>query len=671
MSSSSTQNAIQQELQAAKEGGEYVICDNTQGKSSIWVSFGLVYHRPTNKKMNMAACKTCKKTFVFKANTGTSTMAKHTCPMAESQTGAANIFFKVQKVTDAMKAKMTTALADFCASDMRAFEAVAGKGFKSLIQTVLDIGVASSGHIDVENLLSCPTTVRRNVEVRASLGRIKLSELLRQHLSSGLGMASTLDMWTDTVKKTSFMSITAHYINKDFELHARTLHVTPVPEASHTAVMVLTAFKDGLKVFGIKSHDYKQVTVVSDSGSNCCGADGIPSMFTWLACLDHKLATVLTTVVNKTTKTKDGIKSKPYYRHQEMLEMSPLFEMIDQSKKLVEFFKRSNLQSQLTKTLKQENATRWNSLLRCLKSILEMIDEVTEILRKKEALRRIVEIRLSLLEEFVTFLEVFQVATLSLEQFKAPTLHMVAYWRYRLVKHLEPRIQDVNDTNGVVISKADSAPIVAIKQILMPIMMEKFVVHDIHVKAALLCPMAKRRLMAIGIPQHRIDTVKQQLRIHMYVYNYEVNNDDDIIITPPPSKKRRITQPIADMYEIEEDNASGGSSDENPPASNFERRIDIEFKAYFAYTITSTDRTRSEKDGQFQVLLWWKLLGFKLFPLMSQVARSILCVPASSAMSENNFSDAGNTITKKRNRLKPRVVNDLMFVRSNRDLCYN
>jgi hypothetical protein len=80
-----------------------------------------------------------------------------------------------------------------------------------------------------------------------------------------------------------------------------------------------------------------------------------------------------------------------------------------------------------------------------LKSILAMIDEVTKILQKKEALGRIAEIRLLLLEEFVTFLEIFQVATLSLEQFKDPTLHKVAYWQYRLIKHLETRIQDIND----------------------------------------------------------------------------------------------------------------------------------------------------------------------------------------------------------------------------------
>jgi hypothetical protein len=134
MSSSLIQNAVQLELQAAREGCDYIIRDTVNGKSGIWLSFGLVYHLPTNKKMDLAACKTCKKTFVFKASTGTSTIAKHTCPKTNQPViNTAKVFFKVQKVTDAMKAKMTAALADFCASDMRAFEAVAGNGFKALI----------------------------------------------------------------------------------------------------------------------------------------------------------------------------------------------------------------------------------------------------------------------------------------------------------------------------------------------------------------------------------------------------------------------------------------------------------------------------------------------------------------------------------------------------------
>ena len=46
----------------------------------------------------------------------------------------------------------------------------------------------------------------------------------------------------------------------------------------------------------------------------------------------------------------------------------------------------------------------------------------------------------------------------------------------------------------------------------------------------------------------------------------------------------------------------------------------------------------------------------------------VLCIPASNSKTESNFSDAGNTITKKRSGLKPTIVNDLLFVRSNQDL---
>jgi hypothetical protein len=46
----------------------------------------------------------------------------------------------------------------------------------------------------------------------------------------------------------------------------------------------------------------------------------------------------------------------------------------------------------------------------------------------------------------------------------------------------------------------------------------------------------------------------------------------------------------------------------------------------------------------------------------------VLCIPASSSKTESNFSDAGNTITNKHSGLKPTIVNDLLFVRSNQDL---
>jgi len=57
-----------------------------------------------------------------------------------------------------------------------------------------------------------------------------------------------------------------------------------------------------------------------------------------------------------------------------------LFSMIDACKKLVQNFKQANLQYLLTKTLKQENETRWSSLYQCINSVFKMYDEVVAIL---------------------------------------------------------------------------------------------------------------------------------------------------------------------------------------------------------------------------------------------------------------------------------------------------
>ena len=114
--------------------------------------------------------------------------------------------------------------------------------------------------------------------------------------------------------------------------------------------------------------------------------------------------------------------------------------------------------------------------------------------------------------------------------------------------------------------------------------------------------------------------------------------------------------------------------------SNFDARIELEFSMYETYKVTDLEKNEiiatvslalpmnRDTTAKFNILLWWKLKGAPTFPIMSRVARSVLCIPASNSKSESNFSDAGNTLTKKRSVLKPAIVNDLLFVQSNQDL---
>ena len=112
--------------------------------------------------------------------------------------------------------------------------------------------------------------------------------------------------------------------------------------------------------------------------------------------------------------------------------MTALYALINAYKSLVAYFKKSNLQSKLSKTLKQENATRWNSLYHCLFSDFEMLIEVIDVLKQNDALQKVASISETFLKYLIDLLVPFQKATFDLEQFKEPTLHNVVFWLFQL-----------------------------------------------------------------------------------------------------------------------------------------------------------------------------------------------------------------------------------------------
>jgi len=72
------------------------------------------------------------------------------------------------------------------------------------------------------------------------------------------------------------------------------------------------------------------------------------------------------------------------------------------------------------------------------------------------------------------------------------------------------------------------------------------------------------------------------------------------------------------------------------------------------------------EDPNTEALDWWRAHKADL-PLMSQVARSVLCIPASSASSERAFSMAGQIVNEKRTNLDPKRVEMLAYIKENFD----
>ena len=79
------------------------------------------------------------------------------------------------------------------------------------------------------------------------------------------------------------------------------------------------------------------------------------------------------------------------------------------------------------------------------------------------------------------------------------------------------------------------------------------------------------------------------------------------------------------------------------------------------------DRIRTpQANSVIDPFQWWRDHE-KEFPILFKVSRKYLGIPATSVPSERLFSDAGNQITNERNRLKPDTVNELLFVKRNRE----
>ena len=65
------------------------------------------------------------------------------------------------------------------------------------------------------------------------------------------------------------------------------------------------------------------------------------------------------------------------------------------------------------------------------------------------------------------------------------------------------------------------------------------------------------------------------------------------------------------------------------------------------------------------ILGWWKRMANAL-PILSEFARSVLAIPASSAKSERVFSRGSNIVTIKRTRLNPKKVEEILVIGENK-----
>ena len=102
-------------------------------------------------------------------------------------------------------------------------------------------------------------------------------------------------------------------------------------------------------------------------------------------------------------------------------------------------------------------------------------------------------------------------------------------------------------------------------------------------------------------------------------------------------------------------------------AAQLEMQMVQELAKYQSLWIDKKVITKEMNVSDNGLLMWWKSQAAR-WPILACVTRLVLATSASSAKSEYNFSEVGNHVTKKCNELKPKTVNTLLMICSNKGL---
>lgn len=161
---------------------------------------------------------------------------------------------------------------------------------------------------------------------------------------------------------------------------------------------------------------------------------------------------------------------------------------------------------------------------------------------------------------------------------------------------------------------------------------EKYKIHQVHEFACFLWPKFKSLRMLPNESKIRITS-----EVGEALLKYELNRINAL----ERADTYRGTESHNEEFEEWEDNLS-----QSIPRSSLQEVLEYQ-----------SDISAKIDD----VLLWWEQNSLR-FPLLSQLAKKILGIPASSASSERCFSTAGRIIEKRRTNLKGDTVDSLIFL---------
>ena len=608
--------------------------------SEIWNYFD----RDTPKK-GKATCKLCPggtKTLTFNGST-TSNLWAHVhsqhdrhvkvkgCSRSpgpsQSKASPMAAFLKRTSCSEGRSRQITQLLAWWCARNVRPMSIVDDEGLHDLV-AFLEPGyrMPSRTHIT--------TVLRRQYDITLA----KVRELLNEDRSASLSF--TTDIWTSAAVD-AYLTLTGHFLTADFSLVSCCLGTSPFPER-HTGVNIAGKVSGMLEQFKVPV--VRQVALVHDQAANMEAAgrslESSNPAFTSVVCAPHRLQNTV----------KAG------------LEVDRVSRLLASARRIVTHFKHSVVAMEALRKLQKEKkdkklklvqdvATRWNSTMHMLERLVQLRPHISAVLKDAVATpkpddrkRDLSPEQYGLIESLLEVLRPFERATTILSAEKAATISCVLHFALEIADVLE-----VVDSDSVTMAQVKGA---MLKDLNKRFGLKPFDCDALEAKALLLDPRFHHGTLLSRLAYDEIVTVLNESLTTMFP-DADLSADDEShtqCTDMPPAKRKRTALEMMCVRKLSADAAK------KKPAYV---SLDEEFRRFLA---------EDEIDINADPLDWWKSHA-AVYPHISQLARRLLAVPASSTSSERMCSTSGHVAEQTRSTLTPRNVNMLVFLNKNAHLC--
>ena len=511
------------------------------------------------------------------------------------------------KPDDPRRVRSDYDLAEMVCLDLQPFSIVEDVGFRKFVK-------------GIEPRYTLPSRSRiSNNLIPDVYERVKSAVMKQFHGMDYISL--TTDIWSNSDK--SLMSLTGHWINKDFTLHQTTLNASSIP-GSHTGEAMHLEFNKMLSDWDLQK---EQVHVVlRDNASNAKAAFN-------LAGVDHQGCFVHTIQL----VVHDAIK-----------EQRSVNDMLSISRRIAGKFSHSQLaNSNLQKIQKsqglpehhiiQDVPTRWNSTFYMLERIVSQKLALVEFASTYEC-DSMTANQWKLAQTVLETLRPFEVLTREASAKTATQAMVIPSVRMmqRVLQRLECKgIQTIRDSLLESLEKRFSN------------------VEDIQLQAVatFLDPRYKSKFFV---------KAETEYKVKEWLHDAHAEHHGD----PEPEPLNEENEENMDDEEVEE----AGSADSVSLGAMYDDFL-VESGSDTASTPTLSQEIQSYASDVLlkrnqDPLAWWKLNEGR-FRKLAKLARRFLSAPASSVPSERLFSEAGGMYTAKRNRLAPQKAEMMLVIRGN------